>query len=208
MGATVDTAIAIRQPLEAVFGSARARVLDALLTVDDALSVRHLAELAETSASTASAALSALEAIGLVSHTEVGRSHLYRINREHALVPGLLEVLTTAQDLDGLLLERLRQALGGPPPRAVILFGSEVRGEGGPDSDLDVLVVGSDDGEIDEWRDARPQAEAALTRLIGRRVHLALAPRPTRREAQTGFWRNILREGRVLQGLELQELVP
>lgn len=207
MAAGVDNGTVIRQPLDTVFGTPRARVLDTLLTVDDALSVRHIAELAETSPTTASAALSALEAVGLVTHTEVGRAHLYRMNKEHALLPGLLGLLRTAQHLDDLVLERLRSTLGGPPPRAVILFGSEARGGRRPDSDLDLLVVGSGDRDIDQWREGRPQAEAALSRLVGRRVHLALATRPTRREARTEFWRNILHEGRVLQGPELQELV-
>lgn len=197
----------IAPPLEAVFGTPRARVLDTLLTVDDALSIRHVAELAQVSPTTASAALAALEAVGLVTHTEVGRAHLYRLNKEHALAPGLLGLLRTAQDLDGLLVERLRRTLGGPPPQAVILFGSEARREGRADSDLDLLVVGSGGQDVEQWRESRPRAEAALSRLVGRRVQVALAGRPTRREARTEFWRNVLRDGRVLHGPELRALV-
>lgn len=195
------------RPLEAIFGSSRARVLETLLAVDDDLSVRHIAQLADISPSTASEALVALEAIGLVSHEEVGRSHLYRFNREHVLAPALLALGDSARDLDASVLQRLLDALGGPDPDAVILFGSAARGEAAPESDLDLLVVGSREKDLAAWRERRPEAEAALRRLVGRPVHVALATRPTVREARTSFWRNVRRDGRALLGPDPKTLV-
>ncbi|MDO9709631.1 nucleotidyltransferase family protein [Paracraurococcus lichenis] len=48
----------------------------------------------------------------------------------------------------------LRQIVATYNPRRVILFGSHARGEAGPDSDLDLLVVLDDDAPEDlrHWR--------------------------------------------------------
>lgn len=48
----------------------------------------------------------------------------------------------------------LRQVVATYAPRRVILFGSHARGEAGPDSDLDLLVVLDDDAppEALHWR--------------------------------------------------------
>ncbi len=44
-------------------------------------------------------------------------------------------------DLDELVAEIVRRIRAVRDPEQVIIFGSYARGEAGPDSDLDVLVV-------------------------------------------------------------------
>lgn len=46
-----------------------------------------------------------------------------------------------AEDLNKIIDELVRRILEAVQPRRIILFGSAARGEMGPDSDLDVLVV-------------------------------------------------------------------
>jgi len=52
------------------------------------------------------------------------------------------------------LLRRIRAALEeafGPRPRAILLYGSEARGQAGADSGIDLLVLLND--QADYWRD-------------------------------------------------------
>lgn len=93
-----------------------------------------------------------------------------------------LGLLRTAQDLDDLVVERLRRTLAGPSPLAVVLFGSEAR----RDSELDLLVVGSGGQDVERRRGSRPQAEAALSRLIGRLGHRLCLNGVVRHSALTG----------------------
>lgn len=76
---------------------------------------------------------------GIVLRTQAGQAKLYRLNREH-LAAGGIEALAA---LRKELIARLRDAIAQwkIPPRAAVLFGSAARGEAGPESDLDLLVI-------------------------------------------------------------------
>lgn len=76
---------------------------------------------------------------GIVIATEVGRNRVHELNRDH--VAAQVAVL-----LSGLRLEmwdRFRTTLAKWKPRPIYAcaFGSAARGDGGPDSDIDVLLV-------------------------------------------------------------------
>jgi Nucleotidyltransferase domain len=76
---------------------------------------------------------------GIVRATEMGRNRVHELNRDHVAAP-------IAEFLAGLRLEvwkRLRATLKSwaPQPVYACVFGSAARGDGGPESDLDVLLV-------------------------------------------------------------------
>ena len=76
---------------------------------------------------------------GIVRATEVGRNRVHELNRDHVAAP-------IAELLAGLRLEvwkRLRATLKAWNPQPVYgcVFGSAARGDGGPGSDIDVLLV-------------------------------------------------------------------
>lgn len=76
---------------------------------------------------------------GIVVATDVGRNRVHELNREH--VAADVAVL-----LSGLRLEmwkRFRTTLAKWKPRPIYAcaFGSAARGDGGPDSDIDILLV-------------------------------------------------------------------
>ena len=48
---------------------------------------------------------------------------------------------TAVTDIDGVLDEVIRRVVEAAQPERIILFGSAARGDAGPDSDLDLLVV-------------------------------------------------------------------
>ncbi len=71
--------------------------------------------------------------------TQMGRNKVHELNRDHVAAP-------VAEILAGLRLElwrRLRESLAGwdPKPISASVFGSTARGDGGPDSDVDILLI-------------------------------------------------------------------
>jgi DNA-binding transcriptional ArsR family regulator len=76
---------------------------------------------------------------GVVKATEMGRNRVHEINGDHVAAP-------IAKLLAGLRLElwqRMRNELAGwnPKPSYACVFGSAARHDGGPESDIDVLLV-------------------------------------------------------------------
>jgi hypothetical protein len=84
-------------------------------------------------------ALQRLREHGLVTVQEAGRAHLYALNRDHVAAPAV-EALA---NLRAELLRRLTEQLKGwrPAPLHASVFGSLARGEGTPDSDVDLFLV-------------------------------------------------------------------
>jgi hypothetical protein len=76
---------------------------------------------------------------GIVIATRMGRNQVHELNREHVAA-------AAAEALTGLRVElwkRLRESLRvwDPPPVHASVFGSAARADGGPDSDIDLLLV-------------------------------------------------------------------
>ena len=76
---------------------------------------------------------------GIVHAEMMGRNLVHELNRDHVAAD-------IAVQLAGLRLqvwERLRKTLGAWNPKPIhgYVFGSAARGDGGPDSDIDVLLV-------------------------------------------------------------------
>lgn len=94
------------------------------------------------------ATLSRLVESGLVLAEPAGRAMLYRANRDHLAWP----VVEAAVGLRLALLRRISDDISGwqVRPLRAILFGSAARRDGGPDSDIDILLV-RDVDLSDEW---------------------------------------------------------
>jgi predicted nucleotidyltransferase len=125
-------------------------------------------------------ALARLVEQGIVRATEVGRNRVHELNRDHVAAP-------VAEAIAGLRLElwkRIREALAKWRVRPIYAcaFGSAARGDGGPESDIDILFVHPPfPGE------KRPGRSARLRDLLGT-VALELALPPTT-DADTNRWR-------------------
>jgi predicted nucleotidyltransferase len=84
-------------------------------------------------------------------------------------------------------------------PEKVILFGSAARGDAGPDSDLDFLIIKKDPPHFGEDRIRE------LSRLIERKVpvdFVVYRPDEFEQRLRMGdpFLKSILKEGKVLHG--------
>jgi predicted nucleotidyltransferase len=99
------------------------------------------------------AALERLVDQGVVEREEAGRAFLFTLNREHLATPAV-ELLANLREE---LLRRIRDAVDSWVVKAphLSLFGSAARGEGGPDSDIDLFLVRDDAIESREplWRE-------------------------------------------------------
>jgi hypothetical protein len=76
---------------------------------------------------------------GVVRSTEMGRNRVHELNSDHVAAPiaGLLAGLRIE------LWRRMRKELAGwnPKPSYACVFGSAARRDGGPESDIDLLLV-------------------------------------------------------------------
>lgn len=103
---------------------------------------------------------------GIVSQQRVGQAVTYRLNREHLAAPHIVAIAGLYQDLLASLRDLLRQ--WSVPCEYAALFGSAVRREMRPDSDIDVFVVrpSAVDGDDPTWRvqlDSLPSRVSAWT---------------------------------------------
>lgn len=110
---------------------------------------------------------------GIVQATLMGRNTVHELNRQHVAAP-------VAEILGALRLElwsRFRASLYGwrPEPLLACAFGSATRGDGGVDSDIDLLLVHPP--FIDEMR-SRPSPKS-LTALGGELAVSLMSPGST-----------------------------
>lgn len=126
----------LNHPIEALASPDRARILTVLDRAGLPLSGHMIAALTgSVSQPTVSRLLRTFTRSGLVVRVPGG----YVINREH-LAYRAIEALLDSRDA---LRRRVAMAVAtwSDEPVAVVLFGSTVRGEAGPSSDVDLLVV-------------------------------------------------------------------
>jgi predicted nucleotidyltransferase len=142
----------VRHPATAVVPSLDGDVLVTLARATEPLSGRQVARLADRGSQTAVATvLDRLVGQGLVHRERAGRAHLHALNREHLAAP----IVERLAGLRAELLRRLRAhfATWEIGPVHASLFGSTARGDGGLDSDVDLLIVRPDavDSEDETW---------------------------------------------------------
>jgi predicted nucleotidyltransferase len=133
------------EPVSTVVPGLHGRVLGVLARTDKPLTGRAVASLLRTSASPSGVqkVLDDLVRNGVVTSEPAGRAKLYTLNHQHVAY----SAIETLAGLRELLLERLKAEAESweVPAKAVWLFGSTARRQGGADSDLDLLIVRPDD---------------------------------------------------------------
>jgi predicted nucleotidyltransferase len=149
-------------PLDDAFATrGHVRILRALDGLPAGLpaSARDIARRAGVAHNRASEILANLSAQGLTDVQRMGRSDLYQLNRDHALLP-LVQALFAEErkiqrDLELFLRRRIRAL--APAVEEAYVFGSVARRESGVGSDIDLAVVAP--------RDALRAGDPAFTQL-------------------------------------------
>ena len=104
---------------------------------------------------------------GIVLRQQAGRANLYRLNREHVSAEAIELLAETRSQLIVWLREEI--ASWQVVPSCAALFGSAARGQAGPDSDLDLLVVRSSGVSEDAtaWTEQLATLERSATAWTG-----------------------------------------
>ncbi len=197
-----------------LFGdNVKIKVYQVLSLHQEGLTGRGLASLIGTSPFKINQVLRQLEAQGVVQSSVVGRAHLYRLNVTHILVTTfIVPLLEQERGFFQRLGEGIISRLDPHPPLSVILYGSVARGEGDPNSDLDLLLL------YDDSQDISPKGIIAtgdrLSEWTSREYGNPISVRRAyvsdfKRRAQEHdlLIRNIIKEGKRLAGLSLTEVL-
>lgn len=175
----------------------------------EGVSGRGLAALLKASTFKVHHALKFLSAQGILKTTVVGKSHLYRLNHDHILVQKVILPLLDFQEniYSGLgkeIMARLK-----PRPLSIILYGSMARGEEEPDSDIDLFLVYKNPRKVGRISENELWMEI-VTRRYGNFVSVrrgTIDQLQERYKERDALMRNIVKEGKVIAGLSITELL-
>lgn len=161
--------VELSNPISSVIPSAHGAILAVLAHADAPLSGRQIAKLAggQVQQPRANDVLRELTEAGIVSCERHASVHLYRLNRDHVVA----EAIMMLANLRERLIQRMREAVLSwvIAPVAVWMFGSAARGDAGPHSDIDVLIVRHDAVDVDSesWQQQLSNLSSAITAWSG-----------------------------------------
>lgn len=186
-------------------------MLEVLSRTESGLGQSRIARLAPRgSRSGLSLALDRLVLHGLVLADPTNHGFVYRLNRDHLLVAAVEVAMRTR----ATVLERLASAAEAlvPAPTHVAVFGSFARGDGTPQSDIDVLVLLEPGHCLDDaaWvEQVHHLGEQVLSWTGNRAEVLVLESEAFSLSVRTGepIIAALLEESIQLQGLPLEEVV-
>jgi predicted nucleotidyltransferase len=179
------------------------RVLRALveLPVGFSTSARDVARRAGLSHPTASKVLASLVDQGVVEVKRAPRADAFELNRDHVAAERLRPLFEWERKLDEELVNFLRDEINRirDPVSAAVLFGSAVRGEITPSSDIDIAVF-CEPETVEPVTAAMEEVGEAVRRRFGNRLSTVVAPAPLDELLKSGrkgfrLWRQIAREG-------------
>jgi predicted nucleotidyltransferase len=159
----------VSRPIGDIVPGPRGMLLAALVQLETPVTVRALARHAGISPQGALRLVNELSHSGLVLTQPAGRALLVSLNRDHLAAEPLLALAS----LRGRLVQRLTAELEGWPQLAgAWLFGSMARGDGGPDSDIDLLLVAEATVDDEDWVERTAALTGQVRSWTGNRVHL------------------------------------
>ncbi len=140
-----------RHPFDALLGSpGNVRILRSLATLGRPMATSELAARTRLNSSGMRRSLAALAESGLVTYFGSNRSAVYQLNAAHPLAASLLALYASeAARVDRVLSDlRAHSMQLAITPIAVWLYGSAARGDDGPLSDLDVVMIFQNDEHV------------------------------------------------------------
>lgn len=162
-----------RRPFETVTPTLDGDVLAVLAGADAEFTAARVARMVgDASERGVRNALDRLARQGIVHLNRTTPVKLFALNRDHLAAPWVIGLA----GLRAQLLDRLERAVADwtVKPLAAALFGSVARGEAGPDSDVDVLIVrpARQDPDSGDWPQQMEALRSALTAWTGNDARL------------------------------------
>jgi len=201
----------LREPFTEIFGrKSKVALLRYLVLYRRETTGRDLARSVGLDHKTCLDALRDLDRNDVVRRRRVGRAWFYALNYDFPIVKEVLEpIFDWERHLIDRLARDLRKALG-PDALSIFLFGSTAKGTEEASSDVDLLIVARDRAAI---RALDRKSDEATDRLMANYSRFAQPLFMDARTFRTKFMKNdrllseILRTGRLLDGLHVQELL-
>jgi DNA-binding transcriptional ArsR family regulator len=212
MGALAHVGSALHKPLDHILGSvAGVRIIRVLALHGGWLSAGSIARRAGLHRSGVAKTLDQLVGMDIVEREGDGRAILYRYAARHPLADSLAQLFQREEGRLAGLTQDLRQAVLSREsrPEAIWHFGSVARQEDSPDSDFDVALVWSDgDGFFRQTDLLMDDFDRIGTKWAVKLSVIDLTVADVRKMAQadTPFWRNLLRDWRMIAGRSPQEM--
>lgn len=201
----------LSRPYSAISPTIEGDVLAVLAGLDSPISGRAVAAKVKRGTQPAvNAALERLAAQGVVLRVAAPPAFLYSLNRDHVGAEAVLELWR----MRSKLLYRIGNQIAGwsTPVVHASVFGSAARGDGDAASDIDVLLIHSEqlDPEDQVWRSQCDVLAADILKWTGNPASLVELPRP-REAAWPAFLRSALgkeieRDSIAVAGLRFDEL--
>jgi predicted nucleotidyltransferase len=143
----------LAEPASVIAAPGTAAILRVLVHADDTFTIHQLGVLAGVSNSYAAKSVAQLAEHGLVLVEQRGTAKLVRLNREHLAADAVSQLVQLHGRLRDLMSAEF--AAWSIPPVHASLFGSAARGDGGTQSDLDILLLRADQLDTDDpqWTD-------------------------------------------------------
>jgi DNA-binding transcriptional ArsR family regulator len=157
----------LRHPFRVVGPTLDGDILSVLARAEKGFTGREIQRALGVSQDGVRVAIRRLVSQGVVLSEPAGRAIMFSLNRQHLAAP-LIEALAALRQT---LIAQLRQEIEEwrTAPVAAILFGSAARGEAGPESDLDILIIrpAGVDADDDGWRSQIAALESDATSWTG-----------------------------------------
>jgi predicted nucleotidyltransferase len=196
------------RPVEAVIPGAQGKLLAVFAETTAGLSVRTAARLSGVSLAQTSRILPELATLGVLDRTEVPPSMVYRLVEEN-VASRAIRLLARSRDHVLAELGELAKSMEIPPV-SIIVFGSFARGEAGPDSDVDVVVVRERHVDAStEWSEGIDVWRRGARRLTGNEVEIMEVDElevSSLLRSRRPVWQDIRRDGVVIFGKTLEVL--
>lgn len=205
-----DQKLKLEQGLDLLAARPKMRILRHLVRHPSPLIAAEVARVTGTAYARASEALKQLVEQGLLKQRRVGRAIEYVLNERHYLVS---EVLVPAFRAERRWPEALGEdvtRLAGPGVVSVVLYGSVSRGKPRAQSDLDLAVlVERETDPADVERHLAERYVSLQDRFVRPISFLVLDARDFSSRAARGeaLVANILRDGRVLAGMPIEDVL-
>jgi predicted nucleotidyltransferase len=171
---------------------------------------RDLARLVGLDHKTCHAALRGLTAQGVVDSRRLGTALAYRLRDRHPVVQDILKPAFAREEDLAERFVRDAAKLARTRALSVVLFGSVVRGEEGPESDVDILFVVKDPASRSRAKGALDEVAGELAARYGSVPQFIVEDLASFR-CKIGrgdpFLNEVLRSGRVVLGKSLSEIL-
>ncbi|HRN30202.1 MAG TPA: nucleotidyltransferase domain-containing protein [Terrimesophilobacter sp.] len=129
----------VSHPIRSIVPSLDGAVLEVLAGTTRPLTGREVARLSGGSVSGVRLVLQRLVLHGIIHREDRGPSSFYTANRDHLAWSAIQQLLTLGTRLEDNIVSRVKTWT--IQPESLALFGSVARGDAGPGSDIDLLII-------------------------------------------------------------------